>query len=321
MAVQSHSRNIQFLDLVISRKTQHAPFPNLIDLVPLWGEHDSSSTSPPKEFEKGTVTALIKQVLRDTSSETVTLLIEFSDKDAPDPTFRDHIKKATRHIGKTVGEGNSYSAHFVISTSKPKTPNTYICALEMMPGISSSRVQVILNDAIRFICNAAKDGRFQFTKPGVSKKSSSFVPHIQLHGHPSDQFLRDIEHGTINSLHLFEPQSAQPLAQSAYLKAEQSLIKVKVSKDIPIGQRIATIVSGLAPKRKTHPITRIFIQPEKEGRSFHVDIETESGRLISEAYTKFKRISPISPVISSASPDQIVTHFETLMKTELVKAR
>ncbi|MDB5664417.1 hypothetical protein [Cypionkella sp.] len=321
MAVQSHSRNIQFLDLVISRKTQHARFPSLAELVPLWDEHSKSNSSLPKEFEKGTVTALIKEVSLDLTSETVTLLIEFSDMDAPDPTFRDHKKKATRHIGKTAGEGNSYSAHLIISTKRQKLPNTYICVLEMVPSISSSRVQVILNDAIRSVCNATKDGRFQFTKPGVSKKALSFVPYVQLHGHPSDQFNRDIEHGTISSLHLFEPQSSQPLAQAAYLKAEQSLIKVKVSKSIPIGKRISTIVSELVPNRKTHPVTRIFIQPEREGRSFHVDIETETGRLISEAYTKFKRISPISPPISSASPDQIVTHFETLMKTELVNAR
>ena len=277
---------------------------------------------PAKEYEGGTITSVISDVKIDNVADTITLLIEISDTNALNTTYRDHKTRSGRHIEKDIAEGNGFSAHVVISTKPEKAhPNTYLCIVEVMPTVSVYRVQSILNSAIKTACSISPNGIFTFLKPGGGKKLATYVPHIVLSGHPSDQFLADIENGTINGLQLVESAGAAQLSQSSYLESKEAIVKFKVSKSIPIGQRITTFVSGLGAHSKKYPVTRISVQPERGGKSFHIDIETGTGNLISEAYTKCKRIGGINPPLETTSPDSIVAHLDSLIKATVVGAR
>lgn len=298
MVVQKDARNIQFFDLVVSRRATHAPYPALEKLAELWQEAVSDANYKPKTFNGDQVTALITDMKTDLATQTVTLLIDVSDQAAPDHTYRDHVARKARHLKKEISEGNGHAAHMVVSlVAETGKPNSYLAVLESMPTISPYRVRSTLNDIIRTLCGVSVSGRFTYEKPGGIRKPVSFVPHIDLAGHPSDQFLRDIENGSINGLQLIATATQRTLGQDQFLKVDESLLRVKVSRDIPVGQRLATILGAVKGEKDNFPKTRIYIQPEKNGKSFHIDLETESGKIISEAYVKSSRISAISPLL------------------------
>lgn len=189
-----------------------------------------------------------------------------------------------------------------------------------MPSVSAYRIRSVLNGAIKSACET-NPGLFEFTKPGGTKKKTPFVPHIMLDGHPSEQFLHDIEHGRINGVQLVERSAAGLLGQNPYLESQESILKIKLSQSIPVGQRLVTLISNLGSKSHQYPTTRISLQPESGGNSFQVEIETSTGNLISEAYVKSKKLNfPTQPLLVT-SPDTIVTHLAEAMKDVIGKAR
>lgn len=321
MAASKHARDILFFDVIVDRRTSQAPWPPLSALVALWTTAHANPKFPAKEFEKGSITSIIKDVSI-VPDDVATLLIEVSDKNAPNQTYLDHQAKTARHLPKTRPEGNGHSAHIVLSLKQQKgQPNTYLALIEAIPGVSIAKIQSTLNTAIRLLCKA-DDSLFTFVKAGgIKQKPKSYVPHITLGGHPSKQFLSDLETGKVSGLKLIAPQGKQVLGQSPFLHVNNYSLDVSVSKDIPKGQRWKTLFTDITSKNADFPMARIYVQPEEGGKSFHVDVDTATGKVIGEAYIRSRRIAGITPMLENSSADAIVTHFADLMSTILLKER
>jgi len=320
LAVQKHSRNVMFYDIFVARRAQQAPYPSLADLAALWQQAQQDSTFPAKEFEKGAVTVIIKDADHDAANETLTLLIEVSDKNAPNATYLDHGQRTGRHIPKTAPEGNGFAAHVVMSLkAETGKANTYLALIEVIPTVNARRIASVLNYVVNKMC---KDTATLFTYvKGGGKKPIAYIPHINLGGHPSDSFYTDVEEGKIHGLQLITSQSNAPLGQSPYLTIKDYSMRVNVSKDIPQGQRWSTVFSGLQLKQADFPSARIYMQPEENGPSVSVDIDSSTGTIIGDAYIKVRRIGSINPVLETGSPDTIVPHFEQHIKDILLKER
>ncbi|HEV3430271.1 MAG TPA: hypothetical protein VG320_20545, partial [Paraburkholderia sp.] len=131
----------------------------------------------------------------------LTLLINRSDKDASDVVLSNPEKSERRVIEKTLGEGADFSAHLMIKL-KPQKPDTYVAALEMSPGLPSSKITSFLNHILR-MCDLTYPTEFHRPHPdGSTDKDGN--PRIvkarhrlELRGHPSDSFLKDLESGML----------------------------------------------------------------------------------------------------------------------------
>lgn len=322
MAVQKHARDILFFDLSVSRRATQAPFPKLRELLPLWKRAKEEDGFPCKEWEKGMVTALIKDIDIDDEQDIATLLIEVSDKNAPNSTYLNHDKRTSRHIKKEKPEGNGFSAHVFMSLKEQEgQANTYLTLIEAIPAVSVGRIQSVLNTALRHICSHVDGSPFTYVKPGGGKKEEDYVPHILLAGCPSEQFLQDIEEGRINGLRLVAPTTHESLGQGKYLQMDELSVSVKVSRDIPKGERFETILTGAKAKKAQFPTARIYIQPEEGGKSFHVDVDVETGNIIGEAYVKARRLGGFDPLLETSAAEEIVPHFAAKVKALLVKER
>lgn len=309
MAYSKTARDVLFFDLTVQRRATQAPFPPLSEIFPLWEKASLDIKFPVKKFLDGSVTAIIKDYANDPVAKTITMLVEVSDRNAPDSTYLDHDTRGSRHNQKKKSEGNGFSAHIFISTEHNKgVPNTYLTFVEAIPNVSIQRIQSTLNSVIRHFCE--KDGKtFTYQRPGGSQKLLPFVPHIALAGVPSDQFIADIERGKIHGMTLVNTVVKQPAAASAFVKFEEASLKVRVSKNIPKGQRWKTLLDTAKSKKVDFPTARIWLQPEEGGKSGHVDVDADTGKIIGEAYVKTKRISAIDPPIENTSPDKIVAQF------------
>lgn len=322
MAIQKHARDILFFDLSVSRRAAQAPYPTLRELLILWKTAQETPNFAPKEFEKGAVTALIKDCDIDEQNEIATLVIEVSDKNAPNVTYLNHSNRTARHIKKTEPEGTGFSAHVVMSLrSRSDQVNTYLTLVEAIPVVSINRIQATLNKIIRDLCNGAQNSPFKYVRPGGGKKKEGYVPHILFAGYPSDRFLQDIEEGRINGLKLVAPTTHESLGTGQYLKMNELAVSVTVSRDIPKGERWETMLTGIAAKKGQFPKARIYVQPEAGGKSFHVDVDAETGNIIGQAYVKSRRLGDFEPLLETSAVEQIVPHLNARMKELLIKER
>ncbi|RVH33904.1 hypothetical protein [Sinorhizobium meliloti] len=320
-AVARNARDLLFYDLVVQRRAKQAPYPHLLTLASYWLGACGNQKVPAKKFNNGSITSIIKDAEADASNGVITLLIEMSDRNAPDATYLDHEQRTSRHLAKGEKEGSGASAHVFISSLPQKDfPNSYLALIEAVPSISVQKIQSTLNSIIKHACEIDKEA-FTYQKPGGVKRDVPYQPHIALGGYPSDQFIHDLEHGKIQGMTLVSPVVKAPLGQSPYLKLESHSLKVRVSKDLPQGQRWQTLFREAHMNKDEFPTARISVQPEKDGRSFSVDLDADTGNIIGESYVKTRRVGNIDPPIANNSPDAIVPQFKRRAVEVLLKER
>lgn len=321
MAVTKSARNLLYYDLVVTRRAQHAPYPALQLLADLWIKSHADGDVPAKKFQNGEITAILKDVDTDLTNKILTLLIELSDREAPDATYVNHAARTSTHHAKGTDEGSGNSAHVFISLEpNALKPDTYMTLIESIPSVSAQRIQAILNSIVKHYCEE-NPNLFTYQKPGGSKKIVPYQPHIALGGYPSDQFLKDIETGKIHGMTLVSPKVKAPLGQSPYLKLEQLTMKVKVSKDLPKGQRWQTLLGEARLNQAEFPQARIFLQPEKDGKSVSVDVDANSGTVMGDGYVKVVRIDNIVPPMSRSSPDKVAAQLRDRAAAIIVRER
>ncbi len=275
---------------------------------------------PVKEFENGDVTYIIKKVRRDAAKQTVTILLETADKNAPDTRYVNHSTKTKRDFNKAKDEGGGHSAHLVVSlTSEKSGDNVYVCLMEKAPNFPEQRVCSVLNTAIRIVCQGG--AHFEYQKPGGSKKQVAYVPHLELHGHASYELQRDLEEGKINSITLIEPDAAKPLGQGKYFSGAEKYMKVKMLRKPNKGGTLAAIKDAARSQSRDYSKVRISFKPDDKGQSTHVDLDSQTGSLLSAGYVKTKHFGSISPPITTSAVDDIVPHLESRMIIELLKER
>lgn len=326
MPIKKHERDVLYFDVVVGARAEQATPPPMREVVHAWAAATAMGM-PPKEFEAGSVTATINHVAADLDTDTVTILIQVSDRNAPNSTYVDHRIRSSRTFPKRRSEGNAYSAHLVISLLEQRGgPNSYLAVLEAIPTIAPLRVQSILNSALSHICKEST-GMFVYAQPGGVRdrrgraKTKPFVPHVLFHGHPSAEFVQDLEHGKILGLKLLRPQERRPLGGSPYLQITDLQLTVKVDQNIPVGERFGLLMEGIQAQQDNYSSARISVQPQRGGRSYSVDLDTRDGTIMSERHIKSFHVSPINPMMESNCSETVVPHFEAILKGLVTRDR
>ena len=321
MVLSRHSRNILFFDLMVDRKAKHAPYPALSKVADFWVDAAANDQFPVKAFEKGTVTYLIKDASLDQKKEILTLLIEASNKNAPDASYLNHKQRTKRDFVKAEPEGSGHCAHIVISLKPEGGHNhTYLALLEDVPMMPIHRVKSVLNFAISQGCKA-DPSKFEYTAPNGGKTPKPYVPRVEFGGHVSDQFFTDIESAKLNGIRLLAPASNSTLGQGGYLAYGEHELEIKI-KNRPVKGQTWTVLRGaFTAKKKEFPQARISFQAEDKGKSTSVKVDTNTGQIIGKEYVRFRRLGSITPSIDSTALEQIAPALADRMKTLAVSER
>ncbi|MXO46852.1 hypothetical protein GRI69_01070 [Erythrobacter vulgaris] len=321
MAISRHQRNVLFFDLMVTRRAKHAPYPDIKRLADLWIDAAQNPSFPVKAFEKGTVTYLVKDAEIDVAKETVTLLIEASNKNAPNASYLDHDKRSKRDFLKRDPEGSGHSAHLVVSLKQQGgQPHTYLALLEDVPMMPIHRVKSVLNFIISQLCKA-DPSKFEFTPPGGSKVAKPYIPRIEFGGHVSDRFQTDIETAKIHAIRLLAPASNQTLGQGGHLAYGEHELEIKVKNRPVKGQTWTTLRGAFTANKSKFPEARISFQPEDGGKSTSVRVDTATGQIIGKDYVRFLKFGSITPPLDSTALDKIAQGFANRVKTVVEKER
>ena len=152
-----------------------------------------------------------------------------------------------------------------------------------------------------------------------SIKMHSYVPHLELRGHLSDDLERDLEEGTVSTLELIKTQPAQQLAGNQYLLEDRLSLKVRVEKTLPRNGRLASLIAAMRTRKGQYKEGRIqFIDPNGGSKSISYDLDT--GTPLQQMYVKYYKVDNISPPLDESS-EHIVTALAGRMAQRVISDR
>lgn len=143
----------------------------------------------------------------DLPNSRASLLINRSDRDASNTVYSNPEISHVRSLPKQEKEGNDFSAHFVLKLNPVN--HSYLALLEMTPGLSSRKVEGFLNGLLRQ-CARTYRTSYQANHPNESCDSNgnrvqiTANHRIELRGHPSNQFINELNQGVLESIELID---------------------------------------------------------------------------------------------------------------------
>jgi hypothetical protein len=324
--VKANERLVYFFEMNVSANKQAASAPAMADVMAtLEQAFRESKTS--LEINKQTATVEIVDLRIDDAQELATLFVRYSDKNGADVYFANPVENSSRVERKRDGEGRAYGAHLTISL-KPRSPgsNVYATMLEKANGLSSTIVVRLLQSIFRtlykadqnlFTCDDISGAR---TRDGKAKQVG-FRPMLALKGLPSDQFISDLQDGTLKEIQLIEEREAKQVGARPWLVENQRILKLEAQ---PEKMHVANMwdnLKGLFAAESKNGFGHARIKFRRaDGEMESVDVDAETGGLLDHKYVKAKRIIDIKPPLDECA-DGIVEHFATLIEQELVDNR
>lgn len=240
------------------------------------------------------------------------LLVNRCDPNAPDSVYSIPESKQRQVNEKLPGQGAEYSAHIIIGLSPEKGTGHYFCAIEAAygSGLGSSSVAAFLGHIIRH-CKKQKPELFKIpnidgstTKRG-KPKLVNLVHEVELHGHLSNTFKKDLEKGVLNGIELIGYQKVGGKWDDAgFVKEKHRIIKLGLEKDL-IGDAVKTI-SAVLKNAKADGLAEMRVSfKDQKGSPNSALLSVDTGSLAKDGqYLKRHYISSANNV-SSASIDQV----------------
>lgn len=101
----------------------------------------------------------------------------------------------------------------------------------------------------------------------------------------ADDFIADLENGTISNIQLVKQESKTPLAGNAYLAEETSTLKVKVDKQLPRPNRWTSLLNAMTSRKSDYQLGRIVFQDSFQ-KTHTVEIDLDTGTPEQQTYVK-----------------------------------
>lgn len=196
---------------------------------------------------------LSKLRLRDDRAE---MLVQYADTTVTDPAFSELGTGKLRVEPKLEGEGIAVSAHAVISTV-PSPSGRYLCMVEHVPGLPSSRISELLTHLIKeFVA-------LEFTD--VDDQTKSYRMYPRFDGLLRQRLADDLENGGyLSEIELYDDgNDAAPIDEDPFFEKRRS-VQVKI-KNKPTGDIAAAIIQRVRGRYAPMGYTKMRIRLRTDG--------------------------------------------------------
>lgn len=259
--MRKDERDVYFFDVISdtwNRKFEGlAPFPHKKLVQAIFKLYQADKASVVNSKKQAIYIADMK-----VHADRCEMLVGFSDTLAADPTFADYGKKSRRVAKKVGDEGLEHSTHIIWKYKSASNTANCNFLLESATGIPSSKIVAFFNRLLRIYSDVTKD--FWVDDPEAKKDADgNFLqiktrPKIDLVGHPSAEFLKDLKLGTLQEVELFtERTKGNPWdAQGRVMEDRTSVtIKPNPAKILP---KAKALLDGFVPNSyKKYEFARI----------------------------------------------------------------
>jgi len=323
--VKARERLIYSFEVLIKTNKEKASPPTLREVVEKLVEAQSTGTAT-LLINKKTAIVEVVQIRFDVERNLATFFLRCADMNGADVYFANPNLKQSRVERKREGEGRAFGAHFTVSLSpRDAGGNVYSAILEKANNLSSTIVARLFQSILRaqyksnpnlFTCDDISGARTRDGKP----RQVGFRPMIELSGLPSEQFIADLEAGTLKEIQLIEQKEERQVGSRPWLVENQKIVKLAAKNAGPISDMWGNL-RELFTEKAQDGVNRARIKFKRaDGQSDTVDIDPETGGLLDQRYVKAKTIFGIDPPMDECA-DGIVPHFAAAIEAELVENR
>lgn len=265
--------------------------------------------------KKGTSEKSAKLYLSDLSvqGDNVVLLVNRSDPFAPDAVSTDPEAKSRVVHKKPPGHGGDYSAHVVLTLDPILGDNYYLCVIETVYG--SGLHASSISDYIKHLVRACKK-QFptQYKIPNINGAKTprgkpllvSLVHHIEFQGHPSQEFEKDLETGSLSSIQLLNfANEGAVWDQQGEIKERVRTIELRPEKKMQTAVLTAVrqVRNEIVRNKQEYRHIRLRFKNE-DGEPKDATIDADSGKLI-DSHKYVKRHTIDAPLVNTNSFDKI----------------
>jgi len=322
--MQNNYRQFYIYDLEIAARKKGATVPTMDEIVTIFQRMKNLEKTYPINSENGTM--LIGDIQIDNSQNFITLLIRLSDKSAPNAVYSDPSSGHFDILKKQGNQGSDFGCHVIVSTKQEKHfPNIYTCAIERVPGLSSSLVQRLLSKLLNYEFND-DDTSFKYPHPagGLTRQGQPRMdrccPHIELRGRPSDTLINDINNGQITGISLVKAEAVTPIAGSAYLRKKETELRLQIDQSNLPANMWQMLIQSFKANSVTYGKAKVSYKIPGNKKTVTVQIDTDTGNPIGDLYVKFFDLKNIHPFLDQ-SAKQVVDHLRDLAAPHFLNHR
>lgn len=243
----------------------------------------------------------------DLYSDRCEMLIGFADPNAADPTFNDRPAKKRRVVPKVGDEGLEHSSHIVWYYEDQARNKPCAFYLEGATGLSSTAIVRFVNKLIREFCKLYPQHFTILDPTGAhdadgTPKRIRLRPSLELRGHPSAEFIRDLNDGEITELELItESKAADVWDANGYAVEDYRgvLLKPSTLKHVPKAKKFIDGVLSSAVKHD-YEKSRVVFKTEGNVRK-NVTFYSKNYQLVNDLkYVKKSRIKKLGGKLPNA---------------------
>ncbi|UPG92668.1 hypothetical protein [Luteibacter aegosomatissinici] len=233
------------------------------------------------------------------------MLINYVDPDAADPTLTDPVKKQRRQVLKNGDEGLEHSAHILwkFGDKSNNAPCTFL--VEAAAGLGSTRVATILRTLLR---EASKDSKkFTIEDPEATRDAAGHFkriparPLIHLAGHPSKEFIQDLQKGELKEVELYSLQNkGAKWDSSGAATIDRSSVIIKANPQKATQKALNLLKTITSGHTSDYEFARIKFKSESD-LDHTVNVHSSSFNLVNEdKYVRKERITGIGDNLPTA---------------------
>lgn len=313
-------RQILCFDFILKTQSSLAIIPAMDKVIREITQHFSNQTLSSYSCNNQRTVYKIGDIQCDNTTDVVMILIRKCDLDASDAVYSNIKTNSARIITKTKDEGSDLACHLVISL-KPKqnTPNTYLCHMENIRGISRVCITRLFNSILKTI-------NFEYSDPSGARlgngefKQKTFHLSVEMMAHKSKILEQDIINGSLTGITLVSDSDLNlPLGGDKYLKQKKHKLAISVESDIPKTGILARLMGCVKSKSKDFQ-TAVIKFKDSNNIPQKVEFDTDTGSIISDQYIDNYFVNKIKPPMNN-SCEKIIPFLVGEMQKELKKRR
>lgn len=189
------------------------------------------------------------------------ILVNYGDRDAPDPAFANFENHHIRDVGKEEGEGVAFSAHLVINLgSLPHNPDLYRATMEKVPYVSRSKVIQFINRVLRSAAQFHQN-EYRFNDPETNSVKH-YYPKLSFDMQPNTTLRESLVNGggELKLIDLVEKSYGQDdYDEDGYTKVNSRRISLKIER-ASIGDRAVELLRAVKLKAAEDGFSSMYIR-------------------------------------------------------------
>ncbi|QSX40885.1 hypothetical protein [Shewanella cyperi] len=305
MIIQQYERYLLECNFGVRKHPDDAPDFDLERILPKLKSMVASNKAV-YEIKNGDVSLRLNQLNID--DQTVTMLFQYADKKATDPTFTEILTGKTRTAEKKEGEGISVSAHLVIQR-KPSSEALKIfhhAILEEVPGITR---QILANGLTHMLAICAQS---TYQRDG-EKKDLKCRPMVSLEFNGNEKLSSLLNKGTIRGFVAFRDAVDNKMDEdSEFTVKDERITLVALKTRGEQALRLIEDAKGWVNKRQYTRLQIKYVGDNKRQRTLEVGVRERD--IAEKMFAKSSLVSVSEPIAQCQEVVHAKLHEKILIK-------